>query len=343
MRPRPIFIVIAVWTLLGILFSVQVRMESYYLGGGGRMIGGGEALILSLAGWYGWALLSPLVVWIARRFGTSWKKMLLHIPIGFALTTIKIVATSAILRRAGYPPQSTFSVLNLPLNLLTYAAIVGVVHAVSAYRRAAEARALLIEARLDVLKAQLEPHFLFNTLHSIAELMHHDIEAADRMLTRLSELLRASLDAGGRQEVRLAEELALVERYLEIERVRLGSRLRIAMDIDPKTLDSLVPVFVLQPIVENAVRYAVAARSAGGTIKLRTEANKGALQIDVEDDGPGFVENGTKGIGLVNTRARLEHLYGSPRVTIDRGAMGGARVRLMLPFRHEPRARADRR
>ena len=332
MRLRPVLIVIAVWTLLAVLFSVQIRIESYYLGAK-QMISGGQALVLSLAGWYGWALLSPLVVWIARRLGTSWKRMLLHIPIGIALTILKIVGTSAILRRAGYSPQTLFSLQNVPLNLLTYAAIVGAVHAIDTWRRAAEARALLTEARLDLLKAQLEPHFLFNTLHSIAELMHHDIEAADRMLTRLSELLRASLDAGGRQEIRLADELALVDRYLEIERVRLGARLKIAMDIDPKALDSLVPIFVLQPVVENAVRYAVAARSAGGTVMLRAQASPTQVQIDIEDDGPGFVDKAQEGIGLVNTRARLEHLYGSPRLTIGRSAMGGASVRLMLPFR----------
>lgn len=329
-KRRSILIVIGVWTLLALLFAVQVAMDASY---GGRRISASQALILSLAGWYGWALLSPLIIWIAHRLGNTRRGIALHVLVAIVLTLTKIAATSVILRRGGFDPRAIFSIASLPLNLMTYAAIVFATHGVDAYRRAAQARALLTEARLNLLKAQLEPHFLFNTLHSIAELMHHDVDAADRMLTRLSELLRASLEAGARQEIPLAEELALVERYLEIERVRLGARLRTEIDVDPKALDGLVPMFVLQPIVENAVRHAVASRTAGGKILLRVKAHAGELQIDVEDDGPGFAPERSEGIGLRNTRARLEQLYGGERLKIGQSALGGAAVQFMLPFR----------
>ncbi|HEY8182942.1 MAG TPA: histidine kinase, partial [Thermoanaerobaculia bacterium] len=278
-------------------------------------------------GWYGWALLSPLVIWITRRLGITKRAIAIHVVLAIVLTLVKVAVTTEILRRAGFSPQSTFSLANIPMNLLTYAAIV-------AATRFIDERAMLTEARLDLLKAQLEPHFLFNTLHSIAELMHHDVEAADRMLTRLSELLRATLESGGNQEIRVAEELALVDRYLDIERIRLGDRLKTDIDVEPSALDALVPVFVLQPIVENAVRHAIATRVAGGKIALTIRRRDSELRVDVDDDGPGFAADAIERVGLRNTRARLRHFYGGDdRVRIERGTLGGASVHLVLPFR----------
>jgi len=328
MRPRAILIVIGIWTVLAVLFAFQARVDAMYAG---RTISFAQALVLSVAGWYGWALLSPVVVWIARRLRGA--AMLLHVPIVLVLTFVKIALTTEILRRAGFSPRNMFSLANLPVNLLTYTAIVAAVYGIDTYRRASQAQAMLAQARLELLRAQLEPHFLFNTLHSTAELMHHDVDAADRMLTRLSELLRASLDAGARNEIRLAEEIELVERYLDIERVRLGTRLNTHIDVDPPALDALVPIFILQPIVENAVRYAIAPRPAGGTVAVRAAMRDRELQIDVEDDGPGFPPNIAEGVGLRNTRARLQQLYGGERLQHGRSARGGASVRLVLPFR----------
>lgn len=326
MRARTLLLLAGGWTLLAVLFAWQLRLDAMYAG---RSISGTQALILSLAGWYGWALLSPAVVWIARRVRIGW-----HIPIALALTFVKIAATTEILRRSGFPPRNTFSIANIPLNLLTYAAIVAATHGIDAYRRGREARALLAEARLDLLKTQLQPHFLFNALHSIAELMHSDVAAADRALMRVSELLRATLDAGSRQEITLAEELALVERYLEIEQIRLGDRLTAKVDVEPRALDALVPLFVLQPVVENAVRHGIAMRTSGGNVMLHARADANELRIDVEDDGPGFDSAATERVGLTNTRARLAHLYGAAqRLEIGRSAAGGAAVRIVLPFR----------
>jgi two-component system, LytTR family, sensor kinase len=193
---------------------------------------------------------------------------------------------------------------------------------------------LLAEARLDLLTSQLQPHFLFNALHTTAELMHHDVEAADRALTRLSELLRAMLDAGGRQEIRLAEEIALVERYLDIEQIRLGDRLASHIDVEPRALDAFVPMFLLQPIVENAVRHAIAPRTSGGRVLLHARPEDDKLRISVEDDGAGFDPAATERVGLTNTRARLAHLYGAAqRLEIGRSAAGGAAVSIVLPFR----------
>lgn len=331
MKPRTIALILAVWTLLALLFAAQIRMDAWYAG---RTLSASQALVLSLAGWYGWALLSPLVVGIGRRLGTRGARLAWHLPAALLLVIAKIVATTWILRAAGFSPDSTFSVGSLPLNLVTYAAIVAATHGIDTYRRGKEASALLMQARLDLLTSQLQPHFLFNALHSIAELMHNDVDAADRALTRVSELLRATLEAGTRQEIRLAEELALAERYLEIEQIRLGERLRTRIDVNPRVLDALVPMFVLQPIVENAVRHAVAVRSAPGTIVISARDEAGELWIDVDDDGGGFPTDAVERVGLTNTRARLARLYGGKAsLQIGRSGDGGASVRIVLPFR----------
>ncbi len=326
MKARTLLLIAGGWTLLGVLFALQIRVDAMYAG---RTVTIGQALILSLAGWYGWALLSPGVVWIARR-----ARMWMHVPIALVLAFLKIALTTEVLRRAGFSQRTMFTIANVPLNLLTYAAIVAATHGIDAHRRGREARVMLTQARLDLLTSQLQPHFLFNALHSIAELMHQDVDAADAALTRLSELLRATLDANGRQEIRLADEIALVQRYLEIEQIRLGDRLTARVEVEPRALDALVPLFVLQPVVENAVRHGIATRTSGGEVLLHARAGADELRIDVEDDGPGFDAAATERVGLTNTRARLAGLYGAAqRLEIGRSATGGAAVRIVLPFR----------
>ena len=324
-------LIAGVWTVLGLLFALQNRVDAAYAG---RSLNWTQAFILSLAGWYGWALLSPLIVKHTRQVGVGWQGIVSHVIVGLLLTLLKISATNIILDRAGFHWKQTFYIINIPVNLLTYAAIVFATHAVDVYRRAREERLMLAEARLELLKSQLHPHFLFNALHSIAELMHQDVEAADRALMRISDLLRASIDVNGRQEIRLADELALVERYLDIERLRLGDRLRAKVEVDPHALDALVPVFLLQPIVENAVRHAIAPRQAGGSVTLCAKRKDGELEIGIDDDGPGFAGGVTERIGLANTRARLAQLYGTgQRLRIGNAAGGGASIRIVLPFR----------
>ena len=331
MKVRTIALIVAGWTLLALLFAAQLRVDASYVG---RTLSMSQALVLSFAGWYGWALLSPLVIILARRFGARGPKIALHIPAALLLTFVKVAVTTEILRRAGFSPRSTFSIANVPLNLVTYAAIVAATHGIDTWRRGREANALLMQARMDLLTSQLQPHFLFNALHSIAELMHSDVEAADRALTRVSELLRATLDAGKQQEIRLVDELSLAQRYLDIEQIRLGERLRITTSVDSATLDALVPMFILQPIVENAVRHGIAPRTAPGTVAISARRRADELQIEIADDGSGFAADAVEGIGLTNTRARLAHLYGdNQRLEITRGAVGGATVRLVLPFR----------
>jgi LytS/YehU family sensor histidine kinase len=224
--------------------------------------------------------------------------------------------------------------------LLTYWLLVGLRHAADYYNKykdrelkATQLEARLAQAQLQVLKMQLQPHFLFNTLHAISALVHKDVEAADRMITRLSEFLRLTLESVGMQEIELKGELESLDKYLEIEQVRFGDRLTVVRSIDPETLDLLVPNLILQPLVENAVRHSVAPRAAGGRIEIRARRKGDSLLLEVEDDGPGLPSAPVvEGVGLANTRARLEQLYGSAQ-SMELAPDRGFRVKLSLPAR----------
>lgn len=318
--------ILAIWTVLALLFSTQIVFDAMYAG---HPVSWPQALILAFAGWYGWALLSPLVIALARRLRFDWRGWTIHAIASLLLTFLKLALTTELLRRSGMPPRNVSLVMNLPVSIATYWVIVGATRAIDTHLRASRLAKSLAEARLELLRSQLHPHFLFNTLHGISELMHEDVDAADRMLTQLSDLLRASLDASGRDEVPLRDELAMVERYLDIERVRLGDRLRVRIDADPDTLTTSVPNFILQPIVENSVRHAVARRASGGTITIRAARDADRVNVDVSDDGPGFGDATREGIGLANVRERMEHLYGSG----DLVSIGGTTVRLRVPWR----------
>jgi two-component system LytT family sensor kinase len=230
----------------------------------------------------------------------------------------------------------------------TFAPIVLVAHAVSYYRRlrerevrAAQLEGQLAKARLQTLKSQLQPHFLFNTLHSISSLMLTDVQAADRMMTRLGDLLRMSLESAGTQITTLSRELEFVNCYLEIEKVRFAERLTVTLDIAPETLDAWVPHLLLQPLVDNAVKHGISKRAAGGEIQIAVTARNGELQLEVRDNGPGPSKHGvipSSGLGLRITRDRLQSLYGQHQsVELLSPPEGGALTRVCIPFRVEPR------
>lgn len=233
---------------------------------------------------------------------------------------------------------------NVPMSWM----IIGVLHAVvfaGRAQRAEKREKLLHEARLRSLTAQLNPHFLFNALNSTAELVHTDPDAADRMLVNLGTLLRNSLSREGAQDVALAEELELLDHYLDIEKVRLGPRLRVAMSIGTDVLQARVPPLILQPLVENGVRHAVARRSTPGQIRISARREADQLVLRVADDGganaaPSSVPAST-GIGLRNTRERLQALYGAAhRFELSGGPDAGTEVRLEIPFSTVAAARA---
>ena len=213
-------------------------------------------------------------------------------------------------------------------NLFTYGAIVSVWHAINYHRKlrereraGTELEKSLATARLQALRTQLQPHFLFNTLNSISALNHEDPKAANRMIARLSELLRLSLESNGAQEIPLRQELDFLQGYLEIQQIRFGERLTVHLDAEPETLDALVPNLLLQPLVENAVCHGIAPFSTPGEVRVSARRDKGVLQLQVTDNGPGVlsekVSDISGGVGLTNTRLGCNSSTGSPPVRVE--------------------------
>jgi len=234
---------------------------------------------------------------------------------------------------------------SLLLDLLAYGTLIGGAHAVHFYRRfrEREQRALLLEshlasARLHALQAQLHPHFLFNALNAVATLIHQNADAALETLTSFSELLRLALNHSGKQEVPLREEMQFLERYMEIQQVRLGARLRFQKVVEDATLDCLVPALVLQLLAENAIRHGIEPASQPGTVRLSVRRNGGHLLLGTEDDGAGLAATADfdSGIGLSNLRARLRLLYGDDqKLEIDARREGGVTVQIKIPAHEE--------
>lgn len=316
---------------------------------------------LNVGYWWAWALLAPIVLSLARRFpfeGGRWRRSLpVHVVAVLVLTFAHILMTEAVhyaivtglwgepARAPWWTRVTRTFVMSFDWEMMTYWAIVGFWHAATYYGEA-QARTLresqletrLAEAQLQALQRQLHPHFLFNTLNGISALMHRDVEAADQMLARLSDLLRLALDQRGAQVITLKEELEFLEKYLEIEQARFGDRLTVRYEVDPMLLDAQVPNLLLQPLVENSVRHAVAVRREPGVIEIRARREGDELALSVQDNGPGL-RNGqqaawTAGVGLSNTRSRLEHLYGAAqRISFAEPPGGGLVVTVTLPFR----------
>jgi two-component system, LytTR family, sensor kinase len=320
-----------------------------------------RALGLGFALWYTWGALGLLAFRLAARFpleAPHWpQRLAVHVAAGLAFAVVKIAIDYPIIRFLYCPRPDTLTVpvfLRMSFGgvflrfILYYWGIIGVSHALEYYGkyrdgqlRAAQLEAGLTRARLQLLKTQLQPHFLFNTLNAISALVHVDVEAADCMLARLGDLLRLALEDFGVHEASLARELEIARSYLEIEQARLGPRLRVRWDIAADLGDAVVPTFLLQPLIENAVRHGIAPRTEPGHIDIRIRRTGAELHLEVRDDGPGLPAAGAvEGVGLANTRARLLHRYGNAqRLDLTSGRQGGCVARVMLPF-HELAAQA---
>jgi LytS/YehU family sensor histidine kinase len=218
--------------------------------------------------------------------------------------------------------------------------VLGMVHAVEYQRsmresqlRVSELKNSLMHARLEVLRNELQPHFLFNALHSISTLMHRNVEAADEMIAQLGDLLRLSLERKSVQEAPLREELAVLAPYLSILRIRFGDRLSIGVDVEPTLLEATVPLFLLQPLVENAIRHGIDRRAGAGRIEIRARSVDDSIEIRVADDGAGLTQNGFReGIGLSNIRLRLEQLYGARgSMSLNGNPDSGTEVAVKIP------------
>ena len=346
----------AVWTLFGLFFTTQLALQSQLWK---TPVPFWRILSWQLVSGYVWFALSPLILFLTNKFpfdASKWRVSLpVHIVAALVVALFQQSIDAFILPKLGYPPGREFAnyaeaykyfvLVNLHLSILIYLSVVGIKSAYSYYQKyrereleASQLETRLAQSRLQVLKMQLHPHFLFNTLNAISELIYKDAESADRMLTDLSDLLRLSFENLEVQEISLKQELEFLEKYLEIEQMRFHDRLSINMEISPDTLDASVPNMILQPLVENAIKHGIAPRMIGGRVDIRAARSNGHLEIKVSDDGLGVpfgdLENLHEGVGLSNTRRRLHHLYGDRhRFDLKNLEKGGLGVTLEIPFR----------
>ena len=315
-------------------------------------------LVLNLAYWYVPAGLTSLIFRVAHRFpidATGWVRALAaHAVAAIVFSIIHLVGMLGV-RALLWPGRMFLSsgswtasvqrsyLMNLDWALMTYSTIVGLSYALGYYResqaravRAAHLEARLAEARLKTLEAELHPHFLFNTLHAISTLVHTQPDSADRMISRLSDLLRITFSRSGAACVPLHEELAFLQKYLEIEQTRFQDRLTVEYAIDPGTLDAEVPRLILQPLVENAIKHGVAPRTGPGTVSIASRHDGSQLFLTVRDNGVGLSGAARarldEGVGLSNTRTRLDCLYGAAHALDFIESGQGLTVEMRLPF-----------
>jgi len=353
--------ILGAWTLFALFFSTQLYLNIIYHGQSRPF---SLVFIPWLTCGYLWAALTPLTLWLARRFPLEKevivRRVALHLLFAVLISLLQLVAYNfvfqTLVRRSSdslFPlgPFQDVVVGQFHFNLLLYCVLVGLYQTFDYYRRfrerqqraaqleleAAQLETQLTRAQLDALTMQLHPHFLFNTLNTISVLMDEDVSAANEMLLRLSELLRAALKNNEAHEVTLEEELQFLEKYLQIEQARFQDRLKVRIDPAPETLTAYLPNLILQPLVENAIRHAVAPRTTETLVEIRSHKSDGHLHLSVRDNGEGMLDQATptNGIGLRNTRARLEKLYGPDQdFRLETTAGGGVHISITIPFRN---------
>ena len=341
-----------VWTIVALFFTTQVYVMYY---ADKQPIRYGQQFLVQASSCYLWALATPLVLWLSRRFCIqrhNWlRRAAFHFAASIAVVTALLVghflAFMMLMGRSGQiTPLRVFGFLyyNLDRWLLIYWSILLMSHAFSYYNsyrkgelKASQLRTQLVQSQLEALKMQVHPHFLFNTLHSISALLSKDTDAARKMISRLGDFLRLTLENSGSMEVTLQQEIEFLHGYLEIERIRFQDRLTTDIRVDPEILDVRVPNLILQPIVENAMRHAI-GNSTSGRVEISAAPRNGVVRIEVKDNGPGIdidrildVRHG-KGVGLANTQARLVGLYGDEaRFELSNNPSGGLLVALEIP------------
>jgi two-component system LytT family sensor kinase len=335
------------WTGLGLFFATQLVLAG---------LPWSVALSFAMPRWYAWGLITPGVFWVDRRLRgrTLAARVALHVPLGIAWTCLSIVIrlVSRPLRGSPWPRSvAEFFFERFYWDLLIYAVIAGVSmardYAAQATQREREAHKLaleaadlerrLVEARLQSLRAQLQPHFLFNALNTISAFTETNPQSARRLMGQLGDLLRASLTHAARPLVTLGEELTFLDDYLAIESARFEGRMTVSVHADDELLDAMVPGFLLQPLVENAIRHGVAPRLSGGHVEVTARREGSVLKLRVRDNGVGLAAGWqlqqNAGVGLSNVASRLEHLYGrTDLLRMTAVQEGGVEVQLDLPL-----------
>jgi two-component system, LytTR family, sensor kinase len=353
---RPVVLTVAVWGGVVSVFVAQRLVGAWAGGHAGRLL---DLALVEIAYWIPWLLLTPVLLALVRRFPVTAKQpvrsVLVHLGAGLAVAAIEAPASALtelfVTRRILHAPAGPATLLEATVAvygvvaLWKYGVFVAVASGVAAARRsrerelhAARLESQLTAARLQALEARLHPHFLFNVLHSASMLTLVDPEGANRLLARLADLLRHTLRRGPAADGTLADELELVGRYLDVERIRFPDRLRVEVAVEPEARQARVPTLLLQPLVENAIRHGIAPVSSAGRLTIRGRRSGGDLVVEIEDDGPGPPEDwrlgANGGLGMTATAARLALLYpDAHRLELATGPAGGCRATVTLPYR----------
>jgi glucose-6-phosphate-specific signal transduction histidine kinase len=354
-RAKKITIYVGVFALIAFVFAMQSYMSATLKGKDAFFLG---TLKWAVSDWGPRMVLFPIVISMASRFPLDrdhWARNLPMHLLGFALFTVAqswmYLGLEALTDRWWESSMTVPALMALYLtksaamNLLVYAAGVALVQGLSIYemyrereRRTLQLQGELATAHLEALRGQLQPHFLFNTLNTVTALLRRDPDGAERVITRLGDLLRISLQNTSRQEIPLHEELDFLDRFLEIQQVRFQDRLTVRRDVAPDTLDAAVPTLLLQPLVENAIKHGIEPNATAGVVTIRAQRRDEELLLEVCDNGNGLPAGGAaslrEGVGIANTRARLEQLYGEHhRFDLRDGDDGGVCVSITIPFR----------
>jgi two-component system, LytTR family, sensor kinase len=364
LRNYPLYFLI--WTIIGVFFFSQQLSQKFFAP---YPTPWRDYLVSELVGVYIWALLTPAIFGLGRWFPierrTVRRRVALHLLLGAIVSVAQVAIESAVLPHLGVFPLAmltfgkTFArlvVIMFHNGVETYWVILGVQYGIRYYQsyqehkqealrlelRASELQSQLAQAQLGMLKMQLQPHFLFNTLNAIMVLVRQQkSREAEETLGHLGDLLRCVLEDVNAPEVSLRRELQYLQLYLSIEQLRFQDRLRVEISSDPAILDAAVPQLVLQPVVENAIRHGIGKSSSAGKVKISAARVNDMLELQVQDDGPGFPSGGSfennsstnHGIGLANTRARLQQLHGEEaHLTIENGQPHGAVVTMVFPY-----------
>jgi len=348
---RELAIIFAFWTSLATLSALNTIFDPR--GYGFRVSPTGPVAMAYIESWM-WAAFTPLIFWLSSRFPIERSKWFVRIPalllFGCPISLLTSAVTSfarshvfELPRRGGPPPFSLFLEVRrfrFVNELLIFFAVLAAGYAREYFlrdqaqrREAITLHAQLAEARLDALRAQINPHFLFNTLNAIAALVERDPAGVRRMIARLGELLRRTIDSRGEARVPLREEVDFLQQYIDIMEIRFQGRLQVERDISPDTLDVLVPNLILQPIVENAFEHGASRATNDARIAISSRRDRVNLTLQVRDNGPGPSTSLGAGVGLTNTRARLEQLYGGEAsLTLTSAPGGGAIATIVIPI-----------
>ena len=332
-------IVWGAWTAVALLFAIQMHFQAT---ASADPRSWSWILAWQLSGWWSWAVFTvPVCAFAAWAVRIRRPVLLIAAHVPMALATAVLCAgfeggVKAVLGLYRTPHTLLTGIRDAVLmywtfNLLVYAMVAGLYHA----WRAARLEMQLVQARLDALVGQLQPHFLFNTLHTISAFVLEDPKQANRMITRLSELLRQSFNRERGPLVTLEEELELLDHYVAIQEARFGDRLRVTFRVDPRAASAVVPTLLLQPLVENAIRHGVVPSGNVAEVSIAAVREGERLHLEVRDNGPGLNgSSGGGGLGLANTRARLQELYGpSHRFELTNAPPpGGALALIDIPY-----------